>query len=650
MCEVIRCDKDKCTSCYRCISVCPIKMCNDASGDYVTINSKMCIGCGECVKACPTHARYGVDDISILDSNEKLVAVMAPAVASNFPNEYKRLNGFLLSKGIDVFDISFAADVTVRTYIEYIKNKNPEMIISSACPAIARMIELKYPKLLKYLAPIDSPMLHMVDIIRRHYPEYSNHKIVMIGPCYAKKNEFTDCKIDGYNITFASLKKYLDSKRIKLSNYPEIEYITPLAERGVLYPMPGGLYKTLIRDFPEAKDLTRKIEGASGYKYLETLNDLVNSVKKKSFFIDILSCEHGCNIGAGSIIDDKCSIDEIESRVLNRSKDGIDKYRKKRIWEKDKLDKTLNKYINDSKYYRTFKDRSNDYSVKLSTDRNIAIIYDQMKKYESTDIKDCFACGYGKCKSMAIAIDNGLNKKENCHLYLKKVNDENMSYIEKKNKTIEVVQNIIEKALMESKDHILKTGRHISDLSSNMEELDSSNVNVVESVKSFVESIMISKDKLNTLYSRMLTTSDKILLLNDIVDMISNIAKQINLLSLNASIEAARAGEIGRGFAVVAKEVGVLAAKTKEEVDKVTPFANDLQDEYKHLLENIHKIMDSFDKYVFDMDLIYTSTEEIRQSTSRINNEIVNLNSDNEEYIGVINKEILLIDNMKKRG
>jgi methyl-accepting chemotaxis protein len=40
---------------------------------------------------------------------------------------------------------------------------------------------------------------------------------------------------------------------------------------------------------------------------------------------------------------------------------------------------------------------------------------------------------------------------------------------------------------------------------------------------------------------------------------VGSIAKDIKLISLNASIEAARAGEHGRGFAVVAKEIGNLA-------------------------------------------------------------------------------------------
>ena len=35
---VINVDKEKCCNCHRCIAVCPVKLCNDGSGDYVTLN------------------------------------------------------------------------------------------------------------------------------------------------------------------------------------------------------------------------------------------------------------------------------------------------------------------------------------------------------------------------------------------------------------------------------------------------------------------------------------------------------------------------------------------------------------------------------------------------------------------------------------
>ena len=42
---VIFVDKEKCVNCHRCITVCPVKICNNGAGDFVTINHDLCIGC-----------------------------------------------------------------------------------------------------------------------------------------------------------------------------------------------------------------------------------------------------------------------------------------------------------------------------------------------------------------------------------------------------------------------------------------------------------------------------------------------------------------------------------------------------------------------------------------------------------------------------
>ena len=90
---VISVDKDKCLNCHRCISVCPAKFCNDGSGDYIKINSDLCLGCGHCIDACVHGARVGIDDFSDflndLSKKEKIIAIVAPAIAVSFKGKDK---------------------------------------------------------------------------------------------------------------------------------------------------------------------------------------------------------------------------------------------------------------------------------------------------------------------------------------------------------------------------------------------------------------------------------------------------------------------------------------------------------------------------------------------------------------------------------
>src|SRR5512137_1411224 len=102
---VIAVDEEKCINCHACIAACPIKFCNDGSGDHVKINADTCIGCGACIPACTHNARYGLDDtakfLDALKRHERMVTVVAPAVAVSFPDRYLQLNGWMKSMGIE---------------------------------------------------------------------------------------------------------------------------------------------------------------------------------------------------------------------------------------------------------------------------------------------------------------------------------------------------------------------------------------------------------------------------------------------------------------------------------------------------------------------------------------------------------------------
>ena len=137
---VIYVDKDKCVNCHRCISVCPSKMCNDGTGDYVSLKPELCLGCGHCIEACEHDARHGIDDTEAffksLRNKENVVAVVAPAVAANFKGLDLELNTYLKSIGVKaVFDVGFGAELTTKSYVEHIKT-NPKLVIAQPCPAL----------------------------------------------------------------------------------------------------------------------------------------------------------------------------------------------------------------------------------------------------------------------------------------------------------------------------------------------------------------------------------------------------------------------------------------------------------------------------------------------------------------------------------
>ncbi len=553
-------DKEKCVSCHACISVCPVKFCNDGSKDHVEVNSDMCISCGSCIDICTHDARVYEDDtprfLKDLKNGVQIVGIVAPAVASNFPKQYLNLNGYLKESGVEaLFDVSFGAELTVKSYLNHIKSSDPTCTIAQPCPAIVTYIQIYQPELIKYLAPADSPMLHTAKMIKSYYPKYKDHKVMVVSPCLAKQREFQETGYADYNVTIKSLMKLIEDHNIDLNDYEAVDYDNPSAERAVLFSTPGGLLRTAQREVPEISDITRKIEGPEVvYEYLSQLNEQIKNNRAPKL-VDCLSCEKGCNGGPGTVNRHK-SPDEIEFHIEERNKEMQKRYvnDKKRMFffKEKKLKRIVNKYWDKDLYNRNYADLSHNNVVKFPNQHELEAVYKTMKKDPEADLVNCSSCGYGKCEDMAVAIFNGLNRPQNCHYY-------------------------IQDSLVEIGENIATTIEQIEGEIGSMNNLITDNAQMSQKLNREFSEIA---DSVNT----DLNVIDEFV---SIVDTIKDIAMQTNLLSLNASIEAARAGVAGKGFAVVANEVKKLADNSGDEVTKVLPQL----DKMKHVLQSISSKM-----------------------------------------------------------
>lgn len=420
-------DSEKCVNCHACISACPVKYCNDGSGEYVSVNPYMCIGCGNCIRACSHNARFWIDDLDSLmedlAAGQKIVAIVAPSVTSNFPQTWYNLNGWLRNIGIEaVFDVSFGAELAVKSYIEILNNeKIGKPVISQPCPAIVTYIELYIPELLQYLAPVDSPMLHTMKMIKKHYPKYAEHKIAAISPCLAKKREFHQTGLGDYNVGFKSISSYLQKNNINLLQFPKEHYTNPPAERAVGFSNPGGLLKTAERWVPGISEASRKIEGVKNiYPYLDSLS---KSIKNGSapILIDCLNCEKGCN-GGPMTVTDQFPLDDIEQAVRSRTHQAISIYNKPSEDDSptslEKINQIVSKFWDADLYKREYSDISINNRIIIPSEDELKKIFKMMRKNCDTDFHNCCACGYNSCTDMAIAIYNGLNRPENCHFFL----------------------------------------------------------------------------------------------------------------------------------------------------------------------------------------------------------------------------------------
>jgi iron only hydrogenase large subunit-like protein/archaellum component FlaC len=621
---VIDIDQQKCINCHQCIAVCPVKFCNIAGDKTVKVNENLCIGCGNCIKACTHNARRGIDDsqhfFDDLKMGSTIVAIVAPAIASVFPDRYLQLNTWMKSIGIKAcFDVSFGAELTVKSYLEYVRQNKPKAVIAQPCPALVTFIEIYHPELIPHLAPADSPMMHTMKMIKTFYPEFSKAKFAVISPCYAKKREFDEVGIGDYNVTMISLKKYLQEHSIDLGEYEKSDFDNPPAERAVLFSTPGGLLRTATRWNPNITQMSRKIEGPHTiYAYLEKL---FSQIEKgyAPLLIDCLNCELGCNGGTGTDNQEK-SPDEIEHYIELRNKEMLQRWSKpvNNTAAQKKINKLLNKYWRDDLYSRKYVNRSSNNSFKPPTSDEKKGILAAMYKFKQEDQYNCASCGYNSCENMAFAIFNKLNKSENCHYYsqkslenmvnsVKDISEKQQKAVAGISQSIDNISRNIDSIVMSTEqiqlsiNDISRTSQNASTLARSSNDITSSTINIVE----ILEQTTIEVQKS--------------------LDGISNITDQTKLLSLNAAIEAVNAGDAGKSFAVVANEIKMLAAETAKTSERIFDNILTMNQQTESTVENIRKVDGSISEINTMQATVAASVEEQASTISGITSSMKNV-------------------------
>ena len=419
---IVQVDGEKCVNCHTCISVCPVKICNDGSGDFVNVDPDRCIGCGRCLEVCTHNARTLQDEfpefLKASENGEPMVAIVAPSVVANFPDQYLHLNAWLKSLGISAaFDVSFGAELSAKSLVEHLKGNHEAPVIASPCPAVVSYVEIYQPGLLPHLAPIDSPMLHTVKMIQRHYSQFANHRLVVVSPCPSKRREFEASGIPSLHISFAAIDRYLRQKGICLESFGPSAYESPAPGVGLFFPAPGGLMKTVERWLPEIRDVTRRIEGQDTlYDYLESLDTAIDAGESSlPVLIDCLNCQHGCSLGPASALRDQAP--DVSEAFLRTRYAKVAK--SSEIGGRDvELEAAIEQHWDGCTELRTFQDRSMGAYVKRPSERRRTKILRSMHKHSENDLFNCCSCGYRSCEMMVLAIHNGLNRPENCHHYL----------------------------------------------------------------------------------------------------------------------------------------------------------------------------------------------------------------------------------------
>ena len=191
----VRLAVERCKGCTNCLKHCPTDAIRVRGGRAHIIN-EMCIDCGRCIQICEHHAKIAVtDDLGMIRDYIHPIALPAPSLYSQFKELRSREQLFDAFRAIgfdDVFEVAVGADVASCAIRERIRDKDfPKPVISSACPAVVRLIQVRCPDLIDHIVDVKQPMEVAAIMAREHFSKKyacapEDIGIFFITPCPAK--------------------------------------------------------------------------------------------------------------------------------------------------------------------------------------------------------------------------------------------------------------------------------------------------------------------------------------------------------------------------------------------------------------------------------------------------------------------------------
>lgn len=401
----------RCRDCYKCLRECPVKAIKFVDHEARIITDR-CILCGKCTVVCPqnakrVHSETG-DVEALLASGKPVIASVAPSFVSAFGVKDFAVMGIALGKlGFKMAEeTAVGANIVTAEYEKLLETGEYKNFITSACPAINRMIQLYYPKALKYLAPVASPMVAHAKLLKKRYPEA---EIVFIGPCIAKKREGRESGLISAVLTFTELKTLFDEKGIDLNAIAAIPVNEDIKNRSKYYPISRGIIKSFNR-LPQNYEYVAVDGVKRSFDVLEDIDKL------EGMFIEINCCEYACINGPATI----------KNQGSLKANEDVRRY------AQDSLKGGEPGYIDPMGVdYAEGHPRISLGNV-VPSERDIRAVLAKTGKFKPEDELNCGACGYPTCREKAIAVLNGNADLEMCIPYMRK-RAESMSY--------EIIQN-----------------------------------------------------------------------------------------------------------------------------------------------------------------------------------------------------------------
>lgn len=300
--HALQVNESQCTGCSRCMKVCPTEAIRIREG-IAQISESRCIDCGKCFKVCPSKAVYiKQDDFESIFNFPCRVALIPAVFLGQFPNDISVSRIYAILKEIGfthVFETESTNPIYTHAKNKYLHEHSDNIpLISTFCPAIVRLIQVKFPGLTDNLIPIKAPIDITAMYVRSKFKKEGKYKdnevgVFYITPCAAKiaavKSPVGEEKsnVDGVINMDALYNRVWKKIKEQGSGYKEVKLpIAQLSSDSILMSLTNG-----ERRLSSARHSLAIDEIDNVIEFLEKVeNDEIEGIE----FLELRACDQSC--------------------------------------------------------------------------------------------------------------------------------------------------------------------------------------------------------------------------------------------------------------------------------------------------------------------------------------------------------------------
>ncbi len=399
---------DLCIGCSKCMNICPTHAIRVRNGKARLMDNR-CIDCGECYRVCPVSAIIiEQDDFQKIYDYKYRVALVPAVFFGQFPAKYPipKIYQALLDVGFThVFEIENGVRIIRAEAAKMLTSQNDcKPFISAFCPAIVRLIQVKFPALVQNFIllkpPLDVSALWFRKYLEEKGASESETGIFYLTQCPAKiaaiksPAEEEDSPISGvinmdeiFNKVFQKLQESSD----KLQTVPIKSF--NLAADDILWSLTTG----------ESNHATGRKMAIDGVHNVTNFLEKLEQEENPNFdFLELRSCDESCAGGVLTVENRFLCAERMRSRA---AKTNISADNKTAL----DFEKELPALIKLEKIPpRSMMKLDDDMGESL---RKMNLIRQIM---QLLPMVDCGVCGSPGCRALAEDIVQGRAILENC--------------------------------------------------------------------------------------------------------------------------------------------------------------------------------------------------------------------------------------------